>query len=130
MFTLALAGDVLNQLGTVVLSADGLAPTNDADPNLNLTLWSSIAGVITPLIVALINQPQWPSFVRAVMTLAFSVLIGAATTALEGRLTTERWVTSALLVGAAAVGTYQTLWKNTAPAIEAATSSGQHRAEP
>lgn len=130
MSTLALAGDVLTQWGTVVLAADtDLSPTNAADPNLNLTLWSGIAGFLTPLLVALVQQPTWPPFVRAIITLVASVLIGAATTSLEGRLTGERWVTSALLIATAAIGTYQTLWKNVAPQLEAATSA-RHRAEP
>lgn len=130
--TLALAGDVLTQWGTVALAADtDLSPTNAADPNLNLTLWASIAGVIAPFLVALVNQPQWPPLLRALMTVLVSVGLGAATAAAEGRLTGVRWTTAALIVGAAAVATYQMLWKRPALALENATAiSGRHRAEP
>lgn len=130
MSALALAGDALTQWGSVTLATDTLAPTNAADPNLNLTLWSGIAGFLAPLLVALIQQPTWPPFVRALVALAASGGLAAVTTALEGRLTGERWVTSALLVAAAAIGTYQTLWKNVAPQLEAATSTGRHHAAP
>jgi hypothetical protein len=131
MSTLALVGDVISAHGFVVLAAgDDLAPTNAADPNLNLTLWASIAGVVAPFLVALVNQPHWAPIWRAVMTIAVSVGLGAATAAVEGRLNGVRWTTAALVIGGAAVASYQTLWKNVAPAIESATSSGRHRAEP
>lgn len=130
--TLAIAGDVLTQWGTVALAADtDLSPTNAADPNLNLALWSSIAGVIAPFLVAFVNQPTWPPLVRALMTVLVSVGLGAATAAAEGRLTGQRWTTAALIVGAAAVASYQHLWKRPALALEGATAlGGRHRAEP
>jgi hypothetical protein len=117
--SLVLAGDVLNQY--VVLAAD-LGPTNAADPNLNLGLWSTVAGFLTPLAVAVINQPRWSPFVRALLTVVFCVAVAAATTALEGKLDGDRWLTSSLLVLVAAITSYQTLWKNVAPAVESATS--------
>jgi peptidoglycan/LPS O-acetylase OafA/YrhL len=121
--TLALVGDVIGSHGFVVLAAgDDLSPTNATDPNLNLTLWASIAGVIAPFLVALVNQPQWPPFARAIMTLLVSVGLGAATAAVEGRLTGTRWTTAALIVAAAAVASYKTLWRQPAAALEAATS--------
>ena len=65
------------------------------------------------------------------MTVLVSVGLGAATAAAEGRLTGVRWTTAALIVGGAAVATYQLLWKKPAVAFEAATAvGGRHRAEP
>lgn len=121
--TLALVGSVLDARGHLVLAApDDLAPTNSADPNLNLTLWSGIAGFFTPLIVAMINQPRWSSTVRALLTVLVCLGVAAATTALEGQIDSKRLVTSVLLVLTAAIGTYHTLWRNVAPALEQATS--------
>lgn len=126
--TLTLVGDVISAHGFTVLAAtDDLAPTNAADPNLNLTLWSSIAGVITPFIVALINQPQWSALVRALMTVAASIGLGAATAAVEGQLTGVRWTTAALVIGGAAVASYKLLWQTPARQLELA-SSGRHAA--
>jgi hypothetical protein len=131
MQTLALVGDVINAHGFVVLAAgDDLSPTNAADPNLNLTLWASIAGVIAPFLVALVNQPHWAPLVRALMTVAVSVGLGAATAAVEGRLTGVRWTTAALIIGGAAVASYQMLWKRPALELESASSGGRHRATP
>ena len=126
MSALALVGDV------ILAAADtDLSPTGAAAPNLNLTLWSTITGFGAPLIVAVINQPRMAPFVRALITVAVSVGLAAITTALEGQITGTRWVTSTLLVLVAAIGTYQTLWKNVAPRIEAATTSpAGRRADP
>ncbi len=116
-------------LGDAFLAAadTDLSPTGAVDPNLNLTLWSTITGFAAPLLVAVVNQPRWSPFVRALITVAVSIGLAAITTSLEGQITGTRWVTSTLLVLAAAVGTYQTLWKNVAPSIEAATSTGSRR---
>lgn len=121
--TLALVGDVIGQHGFVVLAAgDDLTPSNAAAPNLNLALWSSIAGVVAPFLVALVNQPQWSSLVRALMTVLVSVGLGAATAAAEGKFTGARWTTAALIIGGAAVATYKTLWAKPAAALELASS--------
>lgn len=128
MQTLALVGDILTAHGHLVVAADtDLSPTNAAAPNLNLTLWSSIAGLVTPFLVALVNQPHWAPIVRALMTVLVSVGLGAATAAVEGQLTGVRWTTAALLIGGAAVASYKTLWSNPAHQLELA-SSGRHRA--
>lgn len=124
MSTLALVGDVIGAHGFVVLAGgDDLSPTNAADANLNLTLWSSIAGVITPFLVALINQPRWSPLVRALTTVLVSIGLGAAAAAVEGRLTGVRWTTAALVIGASAVASYKLLWATPAKQLELASSS-------
>lgn len=129
--TLALVGDVLSQHGQAVLAAarDDLTPTESASVNLNLTLWSGIASFITPLIVALVNQPRWSPIVRAIATVVVCLGMAAATAAVEGQFNGTRWTTAALLVLSGAVFWYQTIWKNVAPKLEAASSAGgRHRA--
>lgn len=132
MSALILAGDVLTQWGTVALAAGDtdLSATNAAQPNLNLAMWSGIAGFLAPLLVALVQQPTWPSFVRALVLLAGSIGLASVTAALEGKLTGERWVAASLLIASTAIVTYQSLWKNVAPQLEAATSSRTSRAAP
>lgn len=123
--TLALVGTVLDVHGfTVLAGGDDLAPTNAVDPNLNLALWSSITGVVAPFLVAIVNQPRWAPLVRALVTVLISVGLGAATAAVEGKLTGARWTTAALIIGAAAVASYKTLWAKPAAALEQATSTG------
>lgn len=124
MSALVLVGDVLQHGYVVLAEGADLSPSNSAEPNLNLALWSGIAGFAAPLLVAVINQPRWSPFVRALLTVAFCVGVAALTAAIEGRLTGARWTTATLTVLAAAVASYQTLWKNVAPQIEAATSPG------
>lgn len=112
----------LQLAGAVLAAGDDLSPSNAGAVNLNLTLWSAIAGTVTPFLVAVVNQPRWSPLIRALLTVAVSLGIGAATAALEGRLDGTRWVTSALVVLTAAVGTYHTLWRNVAPKLEIETS--------
>ena len=116
-------------IGEVIAAGDTLAPTGTDDPNLNLTLWSSITGLAAPFLIALINQPHWAPVVRALMTVAVAVGLGAGTAAVEGQLTGVRWTTAALVIGGAAVASYKLLWHQPAAALEGA-SSGRHRAEP
>lgn len=121
MSALVLVGDVLQHGYVVLAEGADLSPSNATDPTLNLALWSTIAGTLTPFAVAFINQPKWSPLVRALMTVLVSVGIGCASAALEGRLDGARWTTSTLIVLAAAVGTYHTLWRSVAPAFEEAT---------
>ena len=125
MLAYALAQDVLAAAGDT-----GLSATNSAEPGLNLAMWSGIAGFLAPLLVALVQQPGWPSFVRALVLLAGSIGLASVTAALEGKLTGERWVASSLLIASTAIVTYQSLWKNVAPQLEAATSSRAGRPAP
>ncbi len=118
----------LAQAGGLLAAATDLSPTESGAVNLNLTLWSGIASFITPLLVALINQPAWKPRTRLLVTVAVAIGMAAATVAAEGRLNGTRWTTATLLILGGAVLWYQTAFKNVAPAIEAATSPGRHRA--
>lgn len=118
--TLALAAH-----GPLVLAVDPggyLGPTNSPSLTPQLAVFSTIAGILTPFLVAIINQPRWSSFVRALIVIGSSVGIGALAAAGEGQLNGLRWSVAALNVLAAAVAAYGTLWRNAAPAVEAATS--------
>lgn len=115
-FAVVLVGEVL-----------AAAPTRVGEPGdvPDLLMFSALVGWATPPIVAVINQPRWPTIARLAMTVAFCIGVAAATCALEGRLAADRWITSALIVATTAVVTYQTAWKRVATAIETATSRGQ-----
>lgn len=112
----------LAQLGALALADTDLSPTGAAGVNQNLVLWSGITAFITPLLIALVQQPRWSSTVRALIAIGGSTALALITTALEGKLTGERAVSSALLVITGAIFSYQTIWKNVAPALEVATS--------
>lgn len=126
--TFALVGAVLDARGHLVLAAPGdLEATDSSALTAQLEVFSSLAGLITPFIVALINRPSFSPFVRALVTIAASVGIGALTAAGEGQLNGVRWATAALTVLAAAVATYKFLFSQPATALELATSPKSDR---
>jgi uncharacterized membrane-anchored protein len=125
MTVTALAGEVLNQWGVVVLASgpgdqvNGIgAPAGVPD----LVMFSALVGTFMPPLVAIVQQPRWSPIVRALVVILSSVGIGAVTASLEGQLTGQRWTTSALLVGTAAVAAYRLFWHRAAATIEHRTS--------
>lgn len=92
--------------------------------------WALILGVLTPLVVALVQQPGWSRPLRAIVSVVASVVVGVITVAANGDLTEPRPVLAVIaLVLVASNTAYTTLWKPTgvAPAIEGATSPGSSR---
>jgi len=77
--------------------------------------------------LAIIQQPKWPSTVRAVVTFIACVIAGLITVAVAGDLNfsdPNQWITSVLFVLVTAVATYKGFWKptNIAPKIEGTSS--------
>lgn len=92
----------------------------------NLTMWSLVVGTLLPMLVAVIQQPRWPDWFRAIVTVVVCLLVGAVTAYLEGGLNLQDWVSSALVILVAALATFRGFWKPTgvADSIESATSPG------
>jgi hypothetical protein len=88
----------------------------------DLVMLSAVLGTVMPPLVAIVQQPRWSPVLRALVVVAFSLAVGAGTAAVEGRLTGQRWTTSALIVGGAAVSAYRLFWRAAAVRIEYATS--------
>lgn len=96
----------------------------------DLTLWAGITGFGLPLLIAVINQPQWPGWVRGIVVLAACVIDGAVTASLNGSLTGTSLTHGFLVAATAAIASYRMFWRTTgiASAIEEQTSPGRHRA--
>lgn len=113
-------------LGELVVLADG----PNATPVPDLVMWSGLVGFGLPPIVAIINQPSWPGWARAFVTVVLCVLAGGGTAWFEGSLTDARWTTAVLIVLTAAVASYRMFWRPSqiTDKIEKATSgSGEPR---
>lgn len=93
----------------------------------NLDMFSALAGVLLPVLVATVNRSHWPAWAKGVVVLVSSIGAGAATAALTGDLTGATWVQSALIVAGAAVTAYKLWWQPTGigPMIERATQPGR-----
>lgn len=95
------------------------------------TSWALILGVLTPLIVAVVQQPKWTPKVRALVGLAAAVVIGFVSVLASGDLDdTQSLLGVIALVFVASSSAYKALWKPTgvARAIETTTSPGSTRA--
>lgn len=91
--------------------------------------WALILGVLTPLVVSVVQQPKWPSQLRAVVALVAAVVVGTVTVLANGGFDDTSGVLGIIaLVLVASNTAYATLWKPTgiAPLIEAKTSRGAY----
>lgn len=89
----------------------------------NLAQWSAVVAFFVPVVVALLSQQKWPSYIKACVFFAVSLVAAAGTSYFQGDLTGKRWFDSALIIVPAAAAFYYGWWKPTvAPAIERLTS--------
>jgi peptidoglycan/LPS O-acetylase OafA/YrhL len=97
-----------------------------ADESSDLAMWSFLIGAVLPFAISFVQQPRWPSGLRATVTVVSCVIVGAGTTYFsEGGIDLDGDLVSAILrVLIAAWGSYLAFWKPTgiAPALEVATS--------
>lgn len=89
----------------------------------NLQTWSTLVGLVMPVIVALLNQPQWKPWVKSAVAIAASVVAAGVTCELSGQLSVSDLAGSAITIATASIATFHLFWKPTgaAPAIEAST---------
>lgn len=90
----------------------------------NLEMWSLIVGFVSPIVLAIVQQPSWKQPMRAFVTFVWALLAGGGTTYFSGEWTGHSFVASVLVVLVTAISTYVGFWKRTgiAPGIEGATS--------
>lgn len=89
-------------------------------------MWALIVGFGLPMVVAILQQPQWSNRVRVAVSVVASIVAGAGTAFFTGEFTGRGILSCALVVCVASIATYQNLWKPTkiAPMIEAKTTLG------
>lgn len=92
----------------------------------DLQMWSLLVGSLMPPLVAIIQQPRWPDWFRAVVGVASSIVAGGVTTWLtyEDALWERPMVSAMLLVAVASWASYRNFWRptNVSPTIEAKTT--------
>lgn len=88
----------------------------------NLAMWTYLVGVLLPPVIAIVQQPRWPSGLRALMTVVACAIVGGVTSWLEqGELDFNGDLLGSILrVMIAAWASYLAFWKTTgvAPALE------------
>ena len=90
----------------------------------NLEMYALVVGFLLPPLIAIVQQPTWPEWARAVMTFLVCALAGAGTAYFQGDLTGRRFVEAGLVVLVTTIATFKGFWKPTgvAPAVEAKTT--------
>jgi peptidoglycan/LPS O-acetylase OafA/YrhL len=94
----------------------------------SLQVWSLIIGTLAPIVIAWVQQPKWPGWLRAVVTVVFCLVVGFVNVWQNGDLSkASDWVAAVGLIFMAAITAYKGFWKPTgiAPKMELLTSPGQ-----
>lgn len=78
---------------------------------MGLVEWSALVGSLMPSVVAVINQPSWPSWLRAVATAVVCIVAGVLTAASTGGLSGASLTQAIGVVFGAALATYHAWWK-------------------
>lgn len=105
----------------------------DSPVVLDTVSWGLIAGVLTPWLTSVVQQPRWTNRTRAWVGAGISLVVGVLTCLANGDLHVQEGQTVLATIAAvvvAAQAAYSQLWKPTgvSPAIESATSRTPRRA--
>ncbi len=79
---------------------------------MTVDTWSALVGLLLPGLVAIVNRESWKPWVKAVVAVAASVLVGTVTALLSGGFTGVTWVQALVIVSVASQVAYHTWWKN------------------
>jgi hypothetical protein len=74
--------------------------------------WAALVGFVLPALVAIINRSEWKSWVKGIVALLASVVVGTITALLAGSFTGASWLQAISIVFAASQVAYHTWWKN------------------
>lgn len=93
-------------------------------------LYSFATGSLLPLLVAIVCREKWASWVKGIVVLLSSLLVGLLAAWAGGDLVGKGVVQSVIVVWGTALATYNMFWKPTgiAPWLERITD-GSHRVE-
>lgn len=78
---------------------------------MTIAQWSAVVGFALPALVAVVNREEWKPWVKAVIALVASILVGTVTALLNGSFTGATWVTGMVIVFGASQLAYHTWWK-------------------
>jgi hypothetical protein len=99
----------------------------------NPQAWGLILGLLTPVLVSVVQQPQLPRWARATIAVVSGFLVGTITCLINGQIGAGDLLTTIALVLVASHTAYESFFKPTgiAPTVEAATSPsvGKHVAQ-
>lgn len=79
----------------------------------NLTQWTMLVGILTPVITSVIQQPRWRRSTRALMAVLVSILMGVGTVYFTDPSALDSGMTVTVVLGilTASTASYKTLWE-------------------
>lgn len=92
----------------------------------DLAQWSALVGFLLPLLVAVLQRPQFSQTVRTVVGICASIVAALITAWAETDLNWHTWSTAVIFIALTSWTTYKRVWVpvGAAPLIEAKTSPG------
>ncbi|WP_223731871.1 hypothetical protein [Streptomyces purpurogeneiscleroticus] len=90
----------------------------------NAQMWALIIGFVSPLLISVVNRPQWSSAARASVQMAVSVLVGLGSAYFAGDFAGKDVISSILIASVSAISAYKGIFKPTgaSPTLERLTS--------
>lgn len=90
----------------------------------NAQLWALIVGFLSPLLISVVNQPQWTRRARTAAQLVVSILVGLGTAYFAGDFAGKDIISSILIASVAAISAYKGIFQPTgvSPTVERLTS--------
>lgn len=73
--------------------------------------WAAVVGFFLPALVAVVNREEWKSWIKAVIALGASAVVGTVTALLGGGFTGSTWLQAIGVVFAASAASYKLWWK-------------------
>lgn len=87
--------------------------------------WAALIGAMLPLLIAVVNRPQWTAQMKQIIGIAVAAIGGIGTVLASGNFDAQNWLVTLVAVIGASQAAYALIWKPTkvAPKIEQATSA-------
>ncbi|MBC9000516.1 hypothetical protein [Micromonospora aurantiaca (nom. illeg.)] len=93
---------------------------------LDTPSWALLLGVINPLLVSIVNQPQWSKSTRQAVAIAVAVALGVVGCLADGSISDGQTVLQVVaVVAVASHAAYKTIFSKVAPVVEEKTSRRQ-----
>lgn len=87
-------------------------------------MFSVVIGFFVPIVVNLIVNVKWPSWVKSVVSFIFSAIVGAILALLTGAYEGLGIPSAILLTFVVAIAAYSQFWKQVAPGMQAKVGVG------
>lgn len=94
--------------------------------NQNLLMWNLIVGFAAPLVISVINQPQWSKKLKVLVMVVVSVVAGFVTSYFTGDFVSKDIVSSILITSVAAITAYQGIFKPSGVSAKIEEGTSKH----